>query len=344
MLCVFVKDSSKGGLSSHEKAKHQQHSTHDSVSHSDFDSSRSRLELTDFILMYQKSAQKLSTDECCPDSVMEEFKNVSASLHDLMPYYKPILPVVNSFSGDPENFYPQIYKLYSQPESYKNLGRDCRLILSFDLVNQILAHITGAKIHTDILVYENSDISTLTEKDISIISYLSGYVFGTFYRRLRSMKSNTSSYYQQQCLSFLMAGKCSGENLPLPEHKHIEILDRGGLWKVDNNVTLIFKVAECHFKTITSVPTTKIDCKSIVSTLMKNPIIHENMSKIRSKSTDTIIKKEINLNLLEDLLTLYIRVRTFSFAKGQIQSHKIKQSRLKSRSLRTSLKKMDFEN
>ena len=106
----------------------------------------------------------------------------------------------------------------------------------------------------------------------------------------------------------------------------------------------VFKVAKCHFKTITSVPTTKIDCKSIVSTLMKNPIIHENMSKIRSKSTDTIIKKEINLNLLEDLLTLYIRVRTFSFAKGQIQSHKIKQSRLKSRSLRTSLKKVNFEN
>ena len=89
---------------------------------------------------------------------------------------------------------------------------------------------------------------------------------------------HTSSYYQQQCLSFLMAGKCSGESLPLPEHKYIEILDRGGLCKVDNNVTLIFKVAECHFKAITSVPTTKIDCKNIVFILMKNPIIHENMS------------------------------------------------------------------
>ena len=77
---------------------------------------------------------------------------------------------------------------------------------------------------------------------------------------------------------------------------------------------------------------------------MKNPIIYENMSKIRSKSTDTIIKKEIALNLLEDLLTLYIRVRTFSFAKGQIQGYKIKQSRFKSRSLQISLKKMDFEN
>ena len=141
-----------------------------------------------------------------------------------------------------------------------------------------------------------------------------------------------------------MARKCSGENLPLPVHKHIEILDWGGLWKVDNNVTLIFKVPECHFKAITSVPTTKLHCKSIVFILMKNPIIHENMSKIRSKSANTIIKKEIALNLLEDLLTLYIRVRTFSFAKGQIQSHKIKQSKLNSRSLWTSLKKMDFEN
>ena len=89
-------------------------------------------------------------------------------------------------------------------------------------------------------------------------------------------------------------------------------------------MTLIFKVAECHLKTISIVPTTKIDCKSIVSTLMKNRIIREYMSKIRSQSTDTIIKIELDLNLLEDLLTLHIRVRTFSFAKSQIQSHKIK--------------------
>ena len=54
---------SKAGLSRHEKAKYQQHSTLDSVSHSDSGGFRSRLELTDFSLMYQKSAQKLSTDE-----------------------------------------------------------------------------------------------------------------------------------------------------------------------------------------------------------------------------------------------------------------------------------------
>ena len=44
---------------------------------------------------------------------------------------------------------------------------------------------------------------------------------------------------------------------------------------------------------ITSVPTTTIDCKSFVSTLMKNHFIHESMSKIRQRLTDIIIKKEI---------------------------------------------------
>ena len=31
---------------------------------------------------------------------MEEFKNFNASLDNLVPYYKLILPVVNSFNGD----------------------------------------------------------------------------------------------------------------------------------------------------------------------------------------------------------------------------------------------------
>ena len=135
---------------------------------------------------------------------------------------------MNSLCGYTGKFYPQIYKLYSQAGSFKNLSHNCSLVLSFDIVNQILAHLTGAKIHSDILMYENSDISTLTEKYISIKSYLSGYVF---YRRLHSAKSNTSSYYQNVRK---MVGKCSRENLPLPEHKHFEILDRGRLWDVDN--------------------------------------------------------------------------------------------------------------
>ena len=48
---------------------------------------------------------------------------------------------------------------------------------------------------------------------------------------------------------------------------------------------------------------------------MKNPIIHENMSKIRSKSTDTIIKQEIALNLLEDLFNTVYSSQDIFFCK-----------------------------
>ena len=67
-----------------------------------------------------------------------------------------------------------------------------------------------------------------------------------------------------------MTENCSGANLPLPEHKHIKIRDRGAIWKVYNNFILIFKVAEHHFKRKTSVPPTRVDCKGIVLTLIKN--------------------------------------------------------------------------
>ena len=74
-VCLSKEDSSR-----HEKAKHQQRTNLDSVSHSDSVGLRSRLELSDFSLMYQKSFQKLSIDECYPERVMEEFKDFSASV------------------------------------------------------------------------------------------------------------------------------------------------------------------------------------------------------------------------------------------------------------------------
>ena len=67
------------------------------------------------------------------------------------------------------------------------------------------------------------EAENFSKKDSSIVSYLGGYVFGTFYRRIRCSLKNTG-LYSQQCLSFLIAGKCIGENVTLPEHKSVNIL------------------------------------------------------------------------------------------------------------------------
>ena len=77
--------------------------------------------------------------------------------------------------------------------------------------------------------------------------------------------------------------------------------------------------------------------KDIVNALMGNCRVLESFAKVRRSSLDNI-KKEIVFNLLEDLLTLYIHVHTFSYVKDKVQAFKIRNSKTKSRSLRTGMK------
>ena len=114
-------------------------------------------------------------------------------------------------------------------------------------------------------------------------------------------------------------------------------MDRGGLWKVNENVTSIFKIAERYFRIATQKHVVKIDSKSIASNLMSNATVLHHATVLKSKSEETI-KKEVALNLLEDLLTLCIRVRSFSFASDKQQAYKIQQSKIRARSLRKTLK------
>ena len=101
-----------------------------------------------------------------------------------------------------------------------------------------------------------------------------------------------------------MAGKCDEESIPivLSEHRHVELLDHGGFWRVTWDVTSLFKVAEWYFKCASQKPTTKIDCQTIASSLMTDLIVMTHAAANCNKSSD-LIKKEIALNLVEDLVT-----------------------------------------
>ena len=61
-----------------------------------------------------------------------------------------------------------------------------------------------------------------------------------------------------------MAAECDEESMLIVLHRHVELLARGGLWRVTSDATSIFKVPECYFNCTTQKPTTKIDCRIIV--------------------------------------------------------------------------------
>ena len=266
-----------------------------------------------------KSAAKLAEDVCYPEDVMGEFKNFEISSVDhILPAYNLMLPIIKSFSGDPEKFYPQFYKTFSSAETiYKSLCGNCSLLLSFVVTNHVLALLTGVTIQEDVLTYDTDEVQNLSEKDLSLISYLGG-CFWNIYRRICCSTKNTG-LYSQQCLSFLMDGKCVGENVTLPEHRHVNIMDRAGLWKLNENIKSIWY----YFRIATKKHVVKIDSKSIVSNLMANATAFHHATILKIKSEEAI-KKELALNLLfEDLLTLYMRVRSFSFVNDQQQAYKI---------------------
>ena len=56
-------------------------------------------------------------------------------------------------------------------------------------------------------------------------------------------------------------------------------------------------------------------------------------------SADPKVSKENALNLLEGLISLYLRICSHSFAKDITKNHKMNSKRSKERSLRTSIKR-----
>ena len=181
---------------------------------------------------------------------MEEFKNFrNLSVDNILPAYNWILSVIKSFNVDPEKFCPQFYKAFISTENlYKNIIGNWSLLFTFEVANHISAHLIRATNEEELLTFHIKETIIFSEKDLSLTSYLAGYVFETFYKRMRSCTKNTS-LYSQQCLSFLLAGKC--ENVTVPEQKHVDIMDRGGLWKINENVASNFEISECYFRIAT---------------------------------------------------------------------------------------------
>ena len=52
------------------------------------------------------------------------------------------------------------------------------------------------------------------------------------------------------------------------------------------------------------------------------------------------MNKELSLNLLESMLELFVKVRMFSFAGDIKEKHKVKNKKMKARSLKTEIKNL----
>jgi len=91
--------------------------------------------------------QKLSADECYPDLVQGQFKTVEIkSVNDITPFYHSISEILLKFNGDTDKFFTEFYNIVNKNDVCAViLGKQCNLLLGFELANHVVAHLTGGK-------------------------------------------------------------------------------------------------------------------------------------------------------------------------------------------------------
>ena len=156
----------------------------------------------------QNGASKLALDECYSEKFRKEFSSYVVTYDDALFSYQFVRDLIGCFNGDLEKFYPTFYKCVSSDENaFKNLSRRSSRILGYEVANHVVAHLTGSFVKESGSGVELRPNVSFTEKESDIIKYLSGYVFGTIYRRIRLSKS-AQSMLGFQSLSILLAFCC----------------------------------------------------------------------------------------------------------------------------------------
>ena len=145
--------------------------------------------------------------------------------------------------------------------------------MGFEVANLVLSHLTGAIVQDHAVDF--SSCINFSKKEFSIIKYLGGYVFGTFYRRIKRSK-HCQSQFSLQFIHLLTTGKsCELDATNVLVHAK----DRGELWTVNAEGLEIFCAVETHFRHLTSCAHRNIDSQKMVSELLRNSSVLCNFNR-----------------------------------------------------------------
>ena len=176
----------------------------------------------------------------------------------------------------------------------------------------------------------------INPEELGPLSYVAVYVLRALY-----MKSKNSSHWNS-ARSVELQTLLKSAKADVKEDEYIESLSRGGLWSpsehiksIAENVEYVFckHVSQSKQSVTTTVPTEKIVDEDLALPAVIS--IRENITT----DLDYEISKECKKLALENFVKLFVKVRSFSYAKDIINRHKLKEKKSKTRALRTDLKK-----
>ena len=240
-------------------------------------------------------------------------------------------------NGDLEKFYQKYYATVplKSTQFFTGLSRNAATLLSTKVADCLIAYCKRSKNSG-----ENSNPATtvLSERERAGLQYLGGYVLHNLYNK----HARTGTVESQQAMAILKAGKLDCINYS--KQKLISSLNRGGLWSITEPAQNIFVIAEHYFRLLApKVASQGID---IVAITLKATSDSDVLSNYGLIITDAEIKPSSHVikDVLHGIMTLYVRVRSFSFAKDVIEKNKIRMKQTKGKSLRKDISRSCQEN
>lgn len=283
--------------------------------------------------MINEAKQRLTDNKVFPKNVREElraynFTGISEETEEFLNLQNIFKCLVKK--TDAEKFYSMFYSTVpiKSTSYFAGLSRNAATLLSTKLADHMLSY-SKKQEHTN----SSASSAKLTEKEMAGLQYIGGYVLNKLHHKHAQSKSSKLPE-SQQAMSILKAGR---EETVDASQKLVSCLSRGGLWGITKAAEKIFLQAEKYFR----------------SSTCNGPILKINIEKIRSESCSDLeiiaayntllanselrIDKHVAKDVLQSILDLYIRVRSFSFAKDIVQRYKIQTKQLKDKALRKEI-------
>ena len=322
---------SKGGLTRHKNAKHGNRST---VGKDNVSSSNISLTKEDLKSIVDKVKKKIKDDTFWDSEMTSNMASVTSNdslYNEILPIYERLRRKLNQ-----DSFLTDFYELIPnsscllESENEQLCGHIMILIpdhlvsLSKGVSNindQEPAIASTSSVQTEIS-------SRLDENERGPLSYIAGYVLSNLKRKSKNKHNDELQIILEHMIN-------SGL-----ENAYIEARSRGGLVTPCEDLVKLLEVVEILFRqfignqpTVKNIPCDKLCNDANDSTLIKSlwDNVIQGCGNNKSKQTSKLC--------LENIVKLYLRVRSFSYAKDIISKFKIQQKAKKRKGLRKELKK-----
>ena len=319
---------SKGGLTRHMNAKHKPKTAYGGRNVA---SSVAKLTKEELFSIVEKIKAKITKDGFWDDEVTADMASIKSN--DTL--YNHIQPVYERFchKRNQDKFLMEFYELI--PKSCGMLQCENQQICSLLMISMpdYLVSLFKGYVTDEQQASTSSGSQTssaeLTEYELGPLAYIAGYVLSKL-RRKATEKSN------DELQIILQSMIC-----PDVENAYIEARSRGGLVTPSKHLVQVLEVVENMFRQFIQQQTSivrSIPCEQLCNDALDLPKLKSLWENIMQDCGQKTSRQTEKL-CLENIVKLYLRVRSFSYAKDYISNFKMQQKAVRSKSLRKELKR-----